>query len=70
MSLSSELKWFYTLKTTAIFLAVSNPYTYKLVQSLVGNRVAISRPDGCPTTEGFIIHTIVFTLLLRLAMEK
>ena len=70
MGLSLGLKWYYTLQTTGIFLAVSNPYTYKIMQGLVGDKIPISRPDGCPTPEGFIIHTIVFTFLLRLAMEQ
>ena len=70
MGLTSDLKWYYTLKTTGIFLAVSNPYTYKLMQKLIGSRISISNEDGCPTPEGFIISTIIFTLLLRLAMEK
>lgn len=58
-------KWLYTLYTTILFVLVSNPYTYKLVNSILGN---ISDKKGCPTAFGFVVHTIVFMLLLRLIM--
>jgi len=63
--LTNNEKWLYTLYTTIIFVLVSNPYTYKLVNSILGN---ICDKKGCPTTFGFIIHTIVFTIVLRLIM--
>ena len=63
--LTNYEKWLYTLYTTIIFILVSNPLTYKFVNSIVGN---ISTKKGCPTLFGFIIHTIVFTLILRLVM--
>jgi hypothetical protein len=64
-SLTNSEKWLYTLYTTIIFILVSNPYTYKLVNSILGN---ICDKKGCPTPFGFIIHTIVFTLILRAIM--
>lgn len=68
-TLSNYQKWFYTLLTTLVFVAVSNPYTYKLVNSLLGGFIGrIADRQGCPTTTGFIVHTIVFTLILRLLM--
>jgi len=63
--LTNYEKWLYTLYTTIIFILVSNPFTYKLVNSILGN---ISDKKGCPTPFGFIVHTIVFTLILRLIM--
>jgi hypothetical protein len=62
-------KWKYTLLTTLIFLIVANPLTYKLVNMLLGKIIQISDKSGCPTEFGFIIHSIVFTLLLRGIME-
>jgi hypothetical protein len=58
-------KWLYTFYTTIVFILVSNPYTYRLVNSILGN---ISDKRGCPTAFGFVVHTIVFTLVLRLIM--
>jgi hypothetical protein len=58
-------KWLYTLYTTIVFVLVSNPYTYRLVNSILGN---ISDKRGCPTSFGFVVHTIVFMLVLRVIM--
>lgn len=67
---SSADKWMYTLMTTLLFLIIVNPYTYKLVQTLLGGIVKIADiRTGCPTMAGIIVHAIVFTLLLRLMME-
>lgn len=62
-------KWKYTLITTLIFLIIANPYTYSLVNSLLGKFVKIASPSGCPTAAGLTIHAIVFTLILRGIME-
>lgn len=67
--LHSEQKWRYTLYTTIIFLIVANPLTYKLVNYLLGFLLKISDSSGCPTTVGFLVHAVVFTLLLRYLME-
>lgn len=67
--LTSIKKWKYTLMTTIIFLIIANPYTYILVNSLLGKLVKIASPVGCPTTAGLILHAVVFTLLLRGVME-
>ena len=64
-NLTNDKKWLYTLYTTLIFIVVANPYSYKFVNSIVGN---VSNKKGCPTIFGFILHTIVFTLLLRAIM--
>lgn len=62
-------KWKYTLLTTLIFLIVANPYTYSLVNSLLGKFVNIANSSGCPTVAGLTLHAIVFTLILRGIME-
>ena len=67
--LTSIKKWKYTLITTIIFLIIANPYTYILVNSLLGKLVKIASSTGCPTTAGLLIHAVVFTLLLRGVME-
>lgn len=62
-------KWKYTLMTTLIFLIIANPYTYSLVNSLLGKFVRIATPSGCPTPAGLAVHAVVFTLILRFIME-
>ena len=67
---SSAQKWKWTLMTTLIFLVVVNPTTYKTVNNLLSGVVGkIADSAGCPTETGIIVHSIVFTLLLRGLME-
>ena len=64
-------KWVYTLMTTLLFLIIVNPYTYKLVQFLLGGIVKIADArTGCPTMAGILVHAGVFTVLLRLMMDR
>ena len=70
MSVNSSDKWRYTLYTTAVLLLLFNPWSYKLVNSLLGKFVgSIASRDGCPTLLGFGIHAIVFTLIVRYMMD-
>ena len=63
-------KWRYTLYTTVILLVLFNPWMYKLVNRLLSSVVGtIANIDGCPTMLGFGIHSIVFTIVLRLMMN-
>ena len=66
--LSSQDKWKYTLYTTIIFLLVANPYTYQFTQILLGKFIRIADKSGCPSLIGFLLHAVVFTLVLRAIM--
>jgi hypothetical protein len=68
-NLESLQKWKYTLITTVIFLIIANPYTYIVVNYLLGKLIKIASPTGCPTTAGLLIHAAVFTLILRYIMD-
>tara|TARA_X000000950_G_scaffold74483_1_gene92913 strand:- start:437 stop:670 length:234 start_codon:yes stop_codon:yes gene_type:complete len=68
-NIESAQKWKYTLITTLIFLIIANPYTYMVVNYLLGRLVKIASPTGCPTTAGLLVHAVVFTLLLRYIMD-
>lgn len=67
-SKTSQTKWKYTLYTTLIALVIFSPFTYSLMQNLLGWMVTISK-KGCPTMVGLLLHLLVFTLLLRYSME-
>jgi hypothetical protein len=71
--LDSARKWKYTLITTVIFIIVVHPYTYIFVNYLANKlfscKFMIASASGCPTTIGLIVHTVVFTLLLRYVMD-
>tara|TARA_Y100000816_G_scaffold287141_1_gene269367 strand:- start:3764 stop:4042 length:279 start_codon:yes stop_codon:yes gene_type:complete len=62
-------KWRYTLYTTILFLIIVCPWTYKLVNAVLGGIVKICDKKGCPTAAGIIVHAVVFTLLLRCLMD-
>jgi hypothetical protein len=60
MSLSLGLKVKYSLYSALIFFLVANPATFKVVNSIIPG-VAV---NGCPTSFGLLLHTIVFFLAL------
>lgn len=75
----SHDKWRYTLYTVVIFIIVINPLTYMLVDKIFSFLASVSGLDranlkianssGCPTLLGFIVHTLVFMLLVRAIMD-
>ena len=56
-----------------LFFVVSSPFTYKIVDSLIGGIVRTIAPSltslfkvaesGCPTNYGLIVHSVVFGLV-------
>jgi hypothetical protein len=70
MSASSSMKWQITLFSAFIFLLVIHPYTYKFTQRLLGGFLGkIAEANGCPTTRGLLLHTLVYILLVRGSMD-
>ena len=56
-----EQKFVISLMSALLFFVVANPDTYRLVRSILGSWV--SGPNGCPTTAGLVLHTLVFLLI-------
>jgi hypothetical protein len=70
MALKSSDKWMFTLYTSIILVVLFNHYAFKLTNSLLGGLVgALADKNGCPTIIGFVVHVIVFTLVLRFSMD-
>ena len=70
MSDSSYKKWQISIFSAFIFVLVIHPYTYMFTQKLLGGLLGkIADSNGCPTTFGLIIHTIVYILLVRGSMD-
>lgn len=61
--LTNQLKWKYTFITTFILLLVMNPYSFNITNNFIN--VVINNNF---TYMGILIHTFIFTLLLRLQM--
>ena len=70
MTDSSYKKWQISIFSAFIFVLVIHPYTYMFTQKLLGGLLGkIADSNGCPTTFGLIIHTIVYILLVRGSMN-
>ena len=70
MADSSYKKWQISMFSAFIFIIVINPYMYMFTQKIFGNVLGkIAETNGCPTTTGLILHTIVYILLVRGSME-
>ena len=70
MAVQSSDKWRYTIYTTFVLLVLFNPWTYKFMNSLLSDFLGpISDKGGCPTMTGFILHALIFTIILRYMMD-
>ena len=58
---------FYSLQAALLFLIVSSPVMYSLVQMVFGRLFTVA-VKGCPTVAGLLLHTVVFALLTYLLM--
>jgi hypothetical protein len=67
MKKSDLVKFRYSIYSALVFFLVSNPETYKLTRSLLGNWVA--GEGGCPQAAGIFLHTLVFLLILFFLMK-
>jgi hypothetical protein len=68
-SLLLSKKWQITFFSAFIFLLVIHPYTYYLTDRLFSRFIGNIVINGCPTTTGIILHTVVYILLVRFSMD-
>ena len=68
LSEESQKRWGSSLTGGLVFAALSSHTAYKLTGKVAGPGV-LSTADGCPTTLGLFVHTIVFTLIVRYLMS-
>lgn len=67
------------LSAGLLFFVISSPFTYRLVESIVGGIVRAIAPgfvyyfkiaeQGCPTTYGLFVHSVVFALVAYAMMD-
>jgi hypothetical protein len=69
ISPSSIQKWKITIFSAFIFLLVVNPYTYSITNKIFSRFIGTVARNGCPTTVGLVLHTIVYILLVRYSMD-
>lgn len=70
MADSNYKKWQISIFSAFIFVLVIHPYTYKFTQKVFGGFLGkIAEVNGCPTTRGLALHTLVYILLVRGSMD-
>jgi len=57
-----EDKFIISIISALTFFVVANPATFRFVRGILGSRIASS--NGCSTTFGLIVHSIVFMLIV------
>ena len=55
-------KFITSLISGLTFFIVANPETFRLVRRVLGPRIAT--PNGCPSTMGLLVHSLVFILVV------
>ena len=62
-----EDKFIISIISGLTFFVIANPETFRLVRRVLGPSIAT--PNGCPSTFGLVIHTIVFILIVWAMMN-
>ena len=63
-------KWRFTLYTTFVAILLFNPWTFSVVNTLLSRFIGqTATGNGCPTPLGFVIHVVIFTLIIRYMMD-
>ena len=55
-------KFITSLVSGLTFFIIANPETFRLVRRVLGPRIAT--PNGCPSTLGLLVHSLVFILVV------
>ena len=55
-------KFITSLISGLTFFIIANPETFRLVRRVFGPRIAT--PNGCPSTVGLLLHSVVFILVV------
>lgn len=63
-------KWSMSMVSGLLFLLVSSPVAYGFSNKFLEKIGLETSYDGCPNFTGMFIHAVLFTLILRLLMEK
>lgn len=73
-------KFQHALALALLFYVVSSPFTYKMVDKLIGGFVEVLVPysssffkvaeSGCPTNYGLLVHSVVFGVVSYYIMHS
>ena len=65
--INQEKKIRISIQTAIVAFILFNPITFQAVRGLFGGWV--STVEGCPKTLGFLLHTILFGVIIFLLMK-
>jgi hypothetical protein len=60
-------KFITSLISGLTFFVIANPETFRLVRRVLGPGIAT--PNGCPSTMGLLVHSVVFILIVWAMMN-
>lgn len=67
---SERSKWAISAWVALLFVLLSAPLTYKMVNKLTDSvGLSIADSNGAPNWKGLAVHAVVFALALRAVME-
>lgn len=58
----AKKRFMISLLSALVFFLIMNSQTFKITSNIFGKWVADS--TGCPTTSGFVLHTVVYGLII------
>ena len=68
---NSDKKWSISFYSGLLFFIIASPALFRIVNDLITRfgGVSILTPEGSPNIVGYLLHTIVFILIVRISME-
>lgn len=63
-------KWMVAVTGGLLFLIVSSPCTYKLVDGVTRSVGVGTSINGCPNITGLLLQSFIFTLVIRVLLNK
>jgi len=57
-----EQKFIVSLMAALLFFIIANPSTFRTIRMIFGSWV--STPNGCPSTSGLVLHSLVFMITI------
>ena len=67
--LSSRKKWLLAVLLGVLFIILSSPYIYELLDDILYSLGVSLYRDKTPTTLGLVVMSVVFILVVRLMMR-
>ena len=68
---NSDKKWTISFYSGLLFFIIASPALFRIVNDLTTKfgGVSILTPEGNPNILGYLIHSLVFVLIVRISME-